>query len=292
MWWWMSNSHVPAKNALCSATDANADVPTTTAMSTSVRALAKHVWSSLCLRFCPPPPICPPPPPPPMPCPPPPPPMPRPSCPCMGMQRPSFYPQYAPQYYQPMLSMPQPMPVPAAGGCGGGAVVPAVRIPAQVSTLSTFSITDCFRTIVAVGVLLRANTKVSAVLHLQPKQSTHLATVQNWKILSLTYVISVLTVSTYYFRTFPTTPVNPREWFRKMQRNLWDMMWTSFAERENSATLHTRTLSVKHLKTMWLVMLSSHSSLFFAFIVSLFVFTATHFLTFRFVSIQHFLRIL
>ncbi|CAI2357255.1 unnamed protein product [Caenorhabditis sp. 36 PRJEB53466] len=81
-------------------------------------------------QFCPPPPICPPPPPPPMPCPPPPPPMPRPSCPCMGMQRPMFYPQYTPQYYQPMpFQVAQPMP--AAGGCGGGAVIPSVRIPAQ-----------------------------------------------------------------------------------------------------------------------------------------------------------------
>ncbi|CAI5456291.1 unnamed protein product [Caenorhabditis angaria] len=89
-------------------------------------------------QFCPPPPICPPPPPP-MPCPPPPPPMaipiPRPSCPCMGgMSRPSFYQSFAPQYYQAPMMVPQAVPVPAAGGCGGGAPTGgavAVRIPAQ-----------------------------------------------------------------------------------------------------------------------------------------------------------------
>lgn len=147
-------------------------------------------------RFCPPPPICPPPPPPPMPCPPPPPPMPRPSCPCM-MQRPSFYPSYVPQYYQPM--MPQPMPT--AGGCGGGAVVPSVRIPAQVGRFLKEPLRKYhFRTIVAVAAHRHASTKVWDAPHLQPKQSTLRVTVPNWKTLSLMWVHSFCTSSLLSFQ--------------------------------------------------------------------------------------------
>ncbi|CAD6185404.1 unnamed protein product [Caenorhabditis auriculariae] len=69
-------------------------------------------------QFCPPPPICPPPPPPPMP-------LPLPPTPHLDLRV-----LYQPAMYQPVYQ-PMPVPVPSSGGCGGGAVVPVPRIPAQ-----------------------------------------------------------------------------------------------------------------------------------------------------------------